>query len=69
MFTVKLRHVNKSLTSSACDQIQVTEEGEMAARLLLRGALRAATTCRAAPVPALTRGMAGGGEDETSTEL
>uniref|UniRef100_A0A6Q2XVD8 Cytochrome c oxidase subunit 5B, mitochondrial n=1 Tax=Esox lucius TaxID=8010 RepID=A0A6Q2XVD8_ESOLU len=33
----------------------------MAARLLLRSAIKAATTCRAAPVPALTRGMAAGG--------
>ena len=38
---------------------------EMAARLLLRSALRATTTCRAAPVPALARGMAVGGELET----
>ena len=35
----------------------------MAARLLLRSAVRAATRCRAAPAPALTRGMAAGGED------
>ncbi|XP_070706584.1 cytochrome c oxidase subunit 5B, mitochondrial [Pempheris klunzingeri] len=33
----------------------------MAARLLLRSAVRAATTCRAAPVPALARGMSAGG--------
>lgn len=41
----------------------------MAARLLLRSAFRAAKTCRAAPAPALARGMAAGGEDETNTEL
>lgn len=43
--------------------------GEMAARLLLRSAFRAARTCRTAPVPALTRGMAAGGEDKTNTML
>eukprot|EP00064_Thunnus_orientalis_P022909 superscaffoldBa00008160_g23130 len=52
----------------------------MAARLLLRSAFRAATTCRAAPVsarvsapvPALTRGMAAGGiptDEEQATGL
>ena len=40
----------------------------MAARLLLRSAFRAARTCRAAPAPALTRGMAAGGENRTDTE-
>lgn len=44
-------------------------EGEMAARLLLRSAFRAARTCRAAPAPALTRGMAAGGKNETNAEL
>eukprot|EP00064_Thunnus_orientalis_P022910 superscaffoldBa00008160_g23131 len=44
----------------------------MAARLLLRSAYRAATTCRAARVPALTRGMAAGGiptDEEQATGL
>ncbi|KAM3873766.1 cytochrome c oxidase subunit 5B, mitochondrial-like [Diretmus argenteus] len=44
----------------------------MAARLLLRSALRAATTCRAAPAPALARGMAAGGiptDEEQATGL
>lgn len=41
----------------------------MAARLLLRSAFKAARTCRAAPVPALTRGMAAGGEDVTYNDL
>lgn len=44
-------------------------EGEMAARLLLRSAFRAARTCRAAPAPALTRGMAAGGKNEANAEL
>ncbi|KTG42404.1 hypothetical protein cypCar_00011158 [Cyprinus carpio] len=34
----------------------------MAARLLLRSAVRAATTCRASPAVALSRGMAAGGQ-------
>lgn len=42
-----------------------SKEVKMAARLLLRSTIRAATTCRAAPVPALTRTMAAGGEDTT----
>ncbi|KAJ8347072.1 hypothetical protein SKAU_G00284730 [Synaphobranchus kaupii] len=33
----------------------------MAARLLFRSAVRAAVTCRAAPVPAFTRSMSAGG--------
>ncbi|RXM96510.1 Cytochrome c oxidase subunit 5B, mitochondrial [Acipenser ruthenus] len=39
----------------------------MAARFLLRSAVRAAT-CRArpAPVPALTRGMSAGGEEDNT---
>ncbi|XP_069023114.1 cytochrome c oxidase subunit 5B, mitochondrial-like [Embiotoca jacksoni] len=44
----------------------------MAARLLLRSAVRAATTCRAAGVPALTRGMGAGGiptDEEQATGL
>ncbi|XP_024918301.1 cytochrome c oxidase subunit 5B, mitochondrial [Cynoglossus semilaevis] len=44
----------------------------MAARLLLRSALRAATTYRAAPVPAFTRCMATGGiptDEEQATGL
>ncbi|XP_033986665.1 cytochrome c oxidase subunit 5B, mitochondrial [Trematomus bernacchii] len=44
----------------------------MAARLLLRSALRAAKTCRAAPVPALSRGMAAGGiptDEEQATGM
>uniref|UniRef100_A0A8C8LMH7 Cytochrome c oxidase subunit 5B, mitochondrial n=1 Tax=Oncorhynchus tshawytscha TaxID=74940 RepID=A0A8C8LMH7_ONCTS len=44
----------------------------MAARLLLRSSIRAATTCRAAPVPILTRGMAAGGiptDEEQATGL
>ncbi|XP_040914555.1 cytochrome c oxidase subunit 5B, mitochondrial-like [Toxotes jaculatrix] len=44
----------------------------MAARLLLRSAYRAATTCRAARVPALTRSMASGGiptDEEQATGL
>nr|XP_020444203.1 cytochrome c oxidase subunit 5B, mitochondrial-like [Monopterus albus] len=44
----------------------------MAARLLLRSAFRAATTCRAAPVPALTRGVTTGGiptDEEQATGL
>merc|ERR1712240_129934 len=50
------------------------EEGEMAARLLCRSVLRAATTCRARPVvPALTRAMAVGGgipsDEEQATGL
>ncbi|KAG7231633.1 hypothetical protein INR49_010971 [Caranx melampygus] len=49
----------------------VSEEGKMAARLLLRSTVRAATACRvvrAARAPALTRCMASGGEDETGAE-
>lgn len=46
-----------------------SKEGKMAARLLLRSAFTAARTCRAAPVPALTRGMAAGGEDNANSEL
>lgn len=49
----------------------VREEGKMAARLLLRSTVRAATACRvaqAARAPALTRCMASGGEDETGAE-
>lgn len=38
------------------------EEEDMAARLLLRTAVRAATTCRPSPVVALSRGMAAGGQ-------
>ncbi len=41
----------------------------MAARLLLRSAFRAARACRAAPAPALARGMAAGGEQETNFKL
>ncbi len=41
----------------------------MAARLLLRSAVRAATSRRAAPLAALSRGMAAGGEDETNAEF
>nr|XP_020444202.1 cytochrome c oxidase subunit 5B, mitochondrial-like [Monopterus albus] len=44
----------------------------MAARLLLRSAFRAATTCRAVPVPALTRGVTTGGiptDEEQATGL
>lgn len=35
----------------------------MAARLLLRSAFSAARICRTSPAPALTRGMAAGGEN------
>ncbi|KAI1904975.1 hypothetical protein AGOR_G00011200 [Albula goreensis] len=44
----------------------------MAARLLLRSAVRAGVTCRAAPVSVLTRGMAAGGiptDDEQATGM
>ncbi|XP_051542161.1 cytochrome c oxidase subunit 5B, mitochondrial [Myxocyprinus asiaticus] len=44
----------------------------MAARLLLRSAVRAATTCRASPMAALSRGMAAGGiptDEEQATGL
>ncbi|XP_042621343.1 cytochrome c oxidase subunit 5B, mitochondrial-like [Cyprinus carpio] len=44
----------------------------MAARLLLRSAVRAATTCRASPAVALSRGMAAGGiptDEEQATGL
>ncbi|KAM9841894.1 cytochrome c oxidase subunit 5B, mitochondrial [Aulostomus maculatus] len=44
----------------------------MAARLLLRSSYRAATRCRAAPVPVLTRRMASGGiptDEEQATGL
>ncbi|XP_029024450.1 cytochrome c oxidase subunit 5B, mitochondrial [Betta splendens] len=44
----------------------------MAARLMLRSAVRAATTLRTGPVPALSRGMAAGGiptDEEQATGL
>ncbi|XP_013873660.1 cytochrome c oxidase subunit 5B, mitochondrial [Austrofundulus limnaeus] len=44
----------------------------MAARLLLRSGFRAAVSCRAARVPALSRGMAAGGiptDEEQATGL
>ncbi|KAJ8380115.1 hypothetical protein SKAU_G00008930 [Synaphobranchus kaupii] len=44
----------------------------MAARLFLRSSIRAVTTCRAAPVAALSRGMAAGGiptDEEQATGL
>ncbi|XP_034752916.1 cytochrome c oxidase subunit 5B, mitochondrial-like [Etheostoma cragini] len=41
----------------------------MAARLLLRSAVRAASTRRAAPVPVLTRGMAAGAVTEVERRL
>ncbi|MBN3310157.1 COX5B oxidase, partial [Amia calva] len=44
----------------------------MAARLLMRSAVRAASSCRAAPVLALTRGMSAGGiptDEEQATGL
>ncbi|KAJ8390011.1 hypothetical protein AAFF_G00111720 [Aldrovandia affinis] len=44
----------------------------MAARLLLRSAVRAAVTCRTASVPVLTRGMSAGGiptDDEQATGM
>ncbi|KAK5851502.1 hypothetical protein PBY51_023049 [Eleginops maclovinus] len=44
----------------------------MAARLFLRSAFRAAKTCRAAPAPALSRGMAAGGiptDEEQATGM
>ncbi|XP_028829633.1 cytochrome c oxidase subunit 5B, mitochondrial [Denticeps clupeoides] len=44
----------------------------MAARLLLKAAARAATTCRASPAVALSRGMAAGGiptDEEQATGL
>lgn len=68
-------HSNKAYTSSNWDDEWATgnwqygKEGKMAARLLLRSAFKAARTCRAAPAPVLTRGMAAGGEFNAISEL
>lgn len=57
------------LTSSTGDPATHNGRRKMAARLLLRSAVRAATACRAARAPALSRGMAAGGEDGTGRRL
>lgn len=59
----------QSVTSSPRDRpVFAGEEGKMAARLLLRSAFRAARTCRAAPAPALSRGMAAGGKKNNNIQ-
>ena len=53
------------ITARQSDPVVQQEEEEMAARLLLRSALRAATVSRACPALAHTRGMAAGGKTRT----